>query len=140
VVAALVALVLGLAGCSDSPEYQPPAGALPAGTAQVSIGGQDVGTSDAVACTTIETVTTISTGEEAAGTTSAVDSAIEPTALFVKIRNLGGFTGNYWQDVDGEAEVDTAAGTFTITGRANGFATDKPSFRTAEDFEIKVAC
>lgn len=131
----------GLVGCSSSaPEYQPPAGALPSGAVQVTIGGQDLGTSYATTCQPIGTVTTISTGDDAAGTTSAVDSVDGLTAQYVQIRNLGGFTGNYWQGVDGEAEVKATGTTFVITGRANGFKTDNPSFRTTEDFELRVSC
>jgi hypothetical protein len=30
--------------------------------------------------------------------------------------------------------------TYTISGTADGFATDSPSFRKSGDFTIKVAC
>lgn len=30
--------------------------------------------------------------------------------------------------------------TYTVTGSADGFATDAPSFRTTGTFSIKVAC
>lgn len=141
VAAAAVMALGGVVGCASSaPEYRPPAGALPSGAVHVTIGGRDLGTSYAATCQPIGAVTTISTGDDAAGTTSALDSTDGLTAQYVQIRNLGGFTGNYWQGVDGEAEVSATGPTFIITGKANGFKTDQPSFRTAEDFKIKVSC
>lgn len=144
-VAVAAVILSGAVGCSDSaPEYQRPPTALPAATAQVSVGGQDVGTFSAVQCLTTQFVTTISTGDDASGTTSAVDAADGVTALFVKIRNLGGFTGDFWQGLDGRADADITGPMFTITGTATGYHTDSrvlgPNFLATENFEIKVSC
>jgi hypothetical protein len=38
----------------------------------------------------------------------------------VKIRNIAGFTGSAWQGGVGDAHVDLAKNTYTITGSASG--------------------
>ena len=62
------------------------------------------------------------------------------TAESVSINNLGGFTGSYNAGLGGNAEVTMAGSTYDITGTADGFATDNPSFRTGGTFAIKVSC
>ncbi|PRC56148.1 hypothetical protein C6A85_40090, partial [Mycobacterium sp. ITM-2017-0098] len=55
---------MALAGCSSQPpEYQPPPGALIAGTAQVTVNGQDAGTTDAVQCDSAGTLMIMKTGD-----------------------------------------------------------------------------
>jgi ipoprotein LpqH len=95
VAAGLVSAVV-LGGCSSPPPVALPAGSLPAGTAEVRINGTDAGTSHSVRCQTIGAVTAITTGDDSSGSASAIDSSEEPTVQFVRIRNLGGFTGSYW--------------------------------------------
>ena len=71
VVAAIA--VTAIAGCSsEPPEYKPGPGALVAGTAQVTINGQDTGTTDAVQCSSTGGLTIIDTGDQAAGVTAIV--------------------------------------------------------------------
>jgi lipoprotein LpqH len=68
------AAMLAAAGCSSQPpEYQPPPGALVAGTAQVTVNGQDTGTTDAVQCSSTGSLTTIETGDPASGVTAMYD-------------------------------------------------------------------
>jgi hypothetical protein len=71
----------------------------------------------------------------------------EPAAKFIPIengpvviRNLSGFSGGYWQNLQGEANVDVTGGTSLISGTAAGYQVDKPYARTAETFTIKVSC
>ena len=53
-----------LAGCSSPPpEYQPPPGALIAGTAHVTINGQDAGTTDSVQCDSAGPLMMMRTGD-----------------------------------------------------------------------------
>ncbi len=95
----------GVAGCSsEPPDYQPPPGALVAGTAQVTVNGQDTGTTDAVQCTSTGSLTTITTGDQASGVTAMVSNRDELTAESVAINNLGGFTGSYNAGLGGTAE------------------------------------
>lgn len=130
-----------VAGCSSSPpDYQPPEGQLVAGTAQVTVNGQDLGTTEAVQCTPAGTMTTITTGDATSGVSAVVTSTDALTVRDVGIRDLGGFTGSYNDGLGGEASVTMSGRTYDIRGTAMGFATDKPSFRTSGTFAIKVSC
>ncbi|MGV0794674.1 lipoprotein LpqH [Mycolicibacterium sp. XJ1819] len=132
-----------LTGCSSAPpEYQPAPGTLVSGTAQVTVNGQDTGVTDAVQCDSTGTLTTITTGDEAAGVTAMISNRDELVAESVTIRDLGGFTGSYNNGLGDTAasEVSMIGRTYDITGTADGFATDNPSFRTSGTFAIKVSC
>jgi lipoprotein LpqH len=133
--------MLAVAGCSsEPPEYQPPPDALVAGTAQVTVNGQDTGTTEAVQCTPAGTLTTITTGDQASGVTALVSNKDELTAETVSINNLGGFTGSYNAGLGGTAKVTMTGRTYDITGMADGFNTANPSFRASGTFAIKVSC
>lgn len=135
------AALAAVAGCSSSPpDYRPPAGQLVAGTAQVTVNGQDVGTTEAVQCTPAGTMTTISTGDAGSGVSAVVSNADALTVRAVGIRDLGGFTGSYNEGLGGKAAVTMSGRTYDITGTADGFATDNPSFRTSGTFAIRVSC
>jgi ipoprotein LpqH len=133
--------MLVAAGCSSQPpEYQPPPGALVAGTAQVTVNGQDTGTTDAVQCSSTGSLTTIETGDPVSGVTAMVSNRDELAAESVAINNLGGFTGSYNAGLGGTAKVTMTGRTYDITGTADGFDTANPSFRTSGTFAIKVSC
>lgn len=135
------AAVTAIAGCSsEPPDYQPPPGALVAGTAQVTINGQDTGTTDAVQCNSTGSLTTITTGDQASGVTAMISNQDQLAAESVAINNLGGFTGSYNAGLGGAAEVSMTGRTYNITGTADGFDTAKPSFRSSGTFAIKVSC
>jgi lipoprotein LpqH len=133
---------LALAGCSSEPAAAPvEPGTLVAGTAQVTVNGTDAGTSHAVQCSATGSLTTITTGDAASGVTAMVSNDSELTAETVSIKNVGGFTGSYNAGLGGTtAKVSMTGRTYDITGTADGFDTDKPSFRTNGTFAIKVSC
>ncbi|MGO9100174.1 MAG: lipoprotein LpqH [Mycobacterium sp.] len=137
-------VLVGIAGCSSSPPAAPPQpGASPPGTAQTTINDANTATTYAVRCTPAETLTTINTGDSAAGVTVMVDNEGNLDVRSVSIRNLGGFTGSYWEALQGNAEVSMIGKTYTITGVAEGFytdSTDSPSARKSVTFAIKVSC
>nr|WP_228768765.1 lipoprotein LpqH [Mycolicibacterium malmesburyense]CRL70788.1 hypothetical protein CPGR_01714 [Mycolicibacterium malmesburyense] len=138
-----VAIALGLAGCSSPPDYTPPKGELVAGTAQVTVNGQDAGTTDAVQCNTTGYLTTITTGDQASGVTAMVSNKEELAVESIGINNVGGFTGSYTAGVGDPteaADISMTGRTFDISGTAEGFNTDKPSFRAPGTFEIRVSC
>jgi lipoprotein LpqH len=140
VVFAAVAIA-ALAGCSSGPpELELAPGQLVAGTAQVTVNGESSGTTDAVQCTPAGTLTTIVTGDQTAGVTAMVSNKDALTAESVSINNLGGFTGSYNAGLGGEAKVTMSGRTYDITGTADGFKTDNPSFRASGTFAIKVSC
>lgn len=135
-------LVVGAtAGCSSPPpETKPAPGELVAGTAKVTINGKDTGTTEAVQCVPAGTMTTITTGDAASGVTAMVSKKDELVAESVSINNLAGFTGSYNRDLGGTAKVTMTGATYDISGTADGFNTDNPSFRTGGTFAIEVAC
>jgi ipoprotein LpqH len=133
--------LLAVAGCSSGPpNYQPAPGTLVAGTAQMTVNGQNIGTTEAVQCTPAGSLTTITTGDQASGITTLVSNKAELTAEAVDINNVGGFTGSYNAGLGGTAKVTMTGRTYDITGTADGFETANPSFRTNGTFAIKVAC
>ena len=138
VLAAVTALCV--AGCSSPPPAAPLPGTLVVGTAQVTVNDADAGTTDAVQCSVAGPLTTITTGDDQSGVTALVSNADGLTAESVSIRNLGGFTGSYNAGLGDEAQVTQKGRTYDISGTADGFQLDKPSFRTSGTFAIKVAC
>jgi lipoprotein LpqH len=134
-------LLVGAATACSSPAAAPPrAGTIPAGTADVTIDGRKLATSQAVGCTFIQSFITVTTGDGTTGTTTVVDNADGLAAKSVDIRDLGGFTGSYWQNLGGEATVAMTGRTFTITGSAEGFDSENASARIARPFSITASC
>jgi ipoprotein LpqH len=137
----LSAAALALAGCSSQPpEPALQKGELVAGTAKVTVNGQDIGTTEAVQCTAAGPLTTIATGDQTSGITTLVSNKDELTTEAVGINNVGGFTGSYNAGLGGTAKVTMTGRTYDITGTADGFDTANPSFRTSGTFTIKVSC
>jgi ipoprotein LpqH len=90
---AAAAATLAIGGCSSGPpDYQPAPGTLVAGTAQVTVNGQNIGTTEAVQCTPAGSLTTITTGDQASGISALISNKDELTAEAVGINNVGGFT------------------------------------------------
>ncbi|BCO38996.1 hypothetical protein MINTM001_01350 [Mycobacterium paraintracellulare] len=85
-------------------------------------------------------LTTVTTGDTAAGTKVFVSNQSALTAKSVVISDLGGFTGSYAEGLQGAADVSLHGYTYTIRGRADGFDTDNPSLKATGTFTIKVAC
>jgi hypothetical protein len=141
-VTALVAGATTVAtGCSSGPPRAPlPKGALVPGTAQITVNDNDLGQFQAVRCSPAGHLLTISTGNQGQGSTTVLSNADGLTAKSVTIRDLGGFTGSFNEGLGGSAEVSLDGGTYTVTGTADGFDTDKPSFRASGTFTIKAAC
>jgi ipoprotein LpqH len=115
-------------------------GTLVAGTAQATVNGQNIGTTEAVQCTPAGSLTTVITGDQASGVSALISNKDELTAEAVGINNVGGFTGSYNAGLGGTAKVTMTGRTYDITGTADGFDTANPSFRTSGTFAIKVAC
>lgn len=110
------------------------------GTAVVSIGGAEVATSRDVSCTPAGAVTTIVTGADGQGTTSAVDAEGGLVAKYVEIRDMGGFSGSFWEGVGDAPEVRLSGRTFILEGTAMGYRVGNPSARVAEKYRIRVGC
>ena len=135
-----IAVTAALAGCSDPAPATPPRAGLSAGTAEVTIDGTRVDTTHDISCSSDGSVTTINTGDDKSGTTSAVDTSEGVVVQFAQIRNLGGFTGGYRAQLDPAADVKVAGRSFLINGTANGFTDSNPSARISQTFSIRAAC
>ena len=131
---AAAVLVAGLAGCSS------PAPALGGTTAKVTIDGKDTGNPHAVRCSQTGWAWTIETPDKTKGFTAVLDTGDTISAKSVDFHDFGGFTGTYWGDKIGKAEVSGADGKYTITGSADGSFTDNPSNAVTTTFRIEASC
>ena len=134
-------LAAAVAACSSPPPPAPtPRGALVTGTAQVTLDDQALRTTKDVACETSLSLTNITIGKDPETITIQVDNSKGPTAESVAINNVGGFTGSYWQKLQGSANTSMVDQTYKITGTASGFHADNPSAVATENFTIDAAC
>jgi ipoprotein LpqH len=131
---AVAVLVAGLAGCSS----QPPA--LGGTTAKVTIDGKDTGNPHDVRCSQTGWAWTIETPDKAENFTAVIDTGDTVAVKSVDFRDFAGFTGSYWADKIGEAEVSGSGGKYTITGSADGSFTDNPSNAVTATFRIEADC
>jgi hypothetical protein len=138
IAAALIAA--GAAACSSSPTASPQPGALPAGTAKVTINDRALPATTVVKCAPIGSLTTITTGDTAAGVTALISNETGLSAKSISIKGLGGFTGSYMNGLDGNADVSMTGRTYMIRGNADGFDADNPTVRTTGTFAIQVSC
>ncbi len=59
---------------------------------------------------------------------------------WVKIRNIDGFTGSFWQGGVGDAHADVTNDAYTITGSAYGINSSSPNNVVTTDFKIIAEC
>ena len=59
---------------------------------------------------------------------------------WVKIRNVDGFTGSFWQGGVGEGRVDLSRNTYTITGSAYGISSSSPNKTVTSEFKLVAEC
>jgi ipoprotein LpqH len=69
-----------------------------------------------------------------------VSNANKLKAEFVRLQDLGGFTGSYERELQGEAAVTMTGPTYHIIGAALGFNDAQPTRLKAETFSIEVSC
>jgi hypothetical protein len=141
VVGAALVGVAGIAACSSQPSDTPQKpGTLPPNTAQVTINGKDTGTTNALNCGQVDWFTTIDTGNKAAGASTMIQTGDTITAKSVEIRDLGGFSGTYWEGNNGNADAGIDGNTYIVSGTINGFNTDNPTKPATATFKIKANC
>ncbi len=137
----VVAALLGMTACSSgAPRAASPPRALAPGTIDVAINGQTVNTPRHAGCTRVGSYTAVAAGEGDSRLRAVVNDAVGIKAVSVEITNVGGFTGSYLLNLQGDAEARVAGSTFQISGVANGYDTARPSFRATGDFRIQFAC
>jgi lipoprotein LpqH len=140
-VATAAMLLIGVtAGCSSDQAAPARPGVLPPGTAVLTVDGKDVGTTYSVRCESIDWTTRIHTDVQASGASAMVSNANKLKAEFVRLQDLGGFTGSYERELQGEAAVTMTGPTYHITGAALGFNHAQPTRLKAETFSIAVSC
>ena len=129
---ALVA-VAGVAGCAQ-------AQTTPAKPAHVTVDGASH-TARPPSCSQIQGYRTIDIvdrdGQVQAAVLLSGDRAIPQ---WVKIRNVNGFTGSFWEGGVGDAHVDLAKNVYTITGSAYGINSSNPNKVVTTDFKIVADC
>lgn len=59
---------------------------------------------------------------------------------WVKIRNVDGFTGSFWQGGVGDARADVTNQAYTIAGSAYGINSSNPDKVVTTDFKIVAEC
>ncbi|MGZ8803528.1 MAG: lipoprotein LpqH [Mycobacterium sp.] len=128
------AAILGVAGCST------PEPALGGTTAKVTIDGNDTGGAHAVRCHQSGWSWYIETPEKENGFTAVLETGGTVIPKSVDFRGFGGFTGTYWADNIGEAEVTGVDGKYTITGSADGNFIDDPMEDVTAKFRIEADC
>jgi len=139
VVPAIALVIGGVVGCSSGTASKPKSETLPSGTAQLTVGGTSAETTTAVHCSTVDSTTTITTGDAARGATVMVSNAGPQTVKFVRIRNLSGVTGDYNLGLEGDATIAMSDATYNITGAVFGYS-PTASAPTRQPFRIKVSC
>jgi Mycobacterium 19 kDa lipoprotein antigen len=132
-VAAAFVVVASVAGCAQ-------AQTTPRRAAHLTIGGASL-TARPAACSQIQSYRTIDIRDH--------DGQVEAVVLFsgyrvipqwVKIRNLDGFTGSFWEGGVGDARADVTNGAYTITGSAYGINSSNPNKVITTDFKIAAEC
>jgi len=138
---ATLLILMATAGCSSGPPaLRLPTGALAGGTAQVTVNGSNTGRIHDVACESIgKGLTRITIGSARTSTTLLLGADAQ-TPKAVTFNDVEGFTGSYWQDLQGSARLAMVDQTYTLTGTAVGLSAEQPHSRTMKDFTVKVAC
>lgn len=108
--------------------------------AHVTIDG-NTHTARPAACSQIQSYRTLDIDDEK-GHVEAVVSLSGSRAMpqWVKIRNVGGFTGSFWTGGVGDARADVANTAYTITGSAYGISSSNPNKTVITDFKITAEC
>jgi lipoprotein LpqH len=109
------------------------------GSAVVTVDGKDT-RMQTVKCSQLEWDRTIDIGGDLARVTVVVDERKQPlTTTSVRIKNVGGFTGEYSQGGNGDANMSFSGDKYQISGTANGFKTDNNEPASAA-FKISATC
>ncbi|BBN48210.1 MULTISPECIES: lipoprotein LpqH [Mycobacterium avium complex (MAC)] len=133
VVLVLTAVVAGMAGCSA-------AQTVPRKAARLTIDGA-THTTRPPSCRQDQMYRTINIPDHDGGVEAVVLlSGYRVMPQWVKIRNVDGFTGSYWQGGVGDAHVDLTNDAYTITGSAYGINSANPNKVVTTDFKIVAEC
>jgi hypothetical protein len=130
---AVAFVVASVAGCGSSPN-------APLAASHLTING-DTHTTRPAKCSQLQGYRTLDIRDQ--------DSQVEAVVLlsgfraipqWVKIRNVAGFTGSFWQGGVGDAHVDVNNDAYTITGSAYGISSSNPNKVITTDFKLTAEC
>jgi hypothetical protein len=126
-------VVAGVAGCAQ-------AQTTPLRAARLTIDGA-THTTRPPACSQLQSYRTIDIRDRD-GQVGAVVllSGHRAVPQWVKIRNIDGFTGSFWEGGVGSAHVDLSNSAYTITGSAYGINSSNPNKVITTDFKISAEC
>ena len=131
-VAVAFVVVAGVAGCSQ-------AQTTPLNAARLTIDGA-THTTRPPACSQLQSFRTIDIRDRDGQVEAVVLlSGYRAIPQWVKIRNIGGFTGSFWEGGVGSAHVDLSSA-YTITGSAYGINSSNPNKVITTDFKISAEC
>jgi hypothetical protein len=129
----LAAVVVSTAGCGSSQT-------TPRRAARLTIDG-DTHTTRPPACRQDQMYRTIDIPDHDGGVEAVVLlSGYRAMPQWVKIRNVDGFTGSFWQGGVGDAHGDLTNDVYTIAGSAYGINSSSPNKVVTTDFKIVAQC
>ncbi|OBH08828.1 MULTISPECIES: lipoprotein LpqH [unclassified Mycobacterium] len=132
VVLVLIAGV-GVAGCGAGPT-------VPRKAARLTIDGA-THTTRPPACSQNQQYRTIDIKDRDGGVEAVVlTSGYRVMPQWVKIRNVDGFTGSFWEGGVGDAHADVTNDAYTITGSAYGINSSNPDKVVTTEFKIIAEC
>ncbi|SPM26838.1 hypothetical protein MTAB308_313, partial [Mycobacterium terramassiliense] len=132
-IAFILIATTGIAGCGQ-------AQTMPRKAARVTIDGT-THTARPAACSQAQSYRTLDIGDENGHVEAVVVlSGYRVIPQWVKIRNVDGFTGSYWQGGVGDAHAEITNSAYTITGSAYGINNSNPNKTVTTDFKITAEC
>jgi len=132
-IAVILVAGAGTAGCGH-------AQTTPLKAARVTIDGSSH-TARPPACHQDQLYRTINISDRDGGVEAVVlISGYRAIPQWVKIRNVNGFTGSFWQGGVGDAQADVTNDAYTISGSAYGINSSSPDKTVTADFRITAEC
>jgi hypothetical protein len=93
------------------------------------------------ACSQLQSYRTLDIGDQNGHVEAVVMvSGYRAIPQWVKIRDIDGFTGSFWQGGVGDAHAEVANGAYTISGSAHGINSSNPNKVVTTDFKITAGC
>ncbi|OBF53055.1 hypothetical protein A5756_16390 [Mycobacterium sp. 852002-53434_SCH5985345] len=124
---------VGVAGCGQ-------AQTTPRKAARLTIDGA-THTTRPPACSQNQQYRTIDIKDRDGGVEAVVlTSGYRVMPQWVKIRNVDGFTGSFWNGGVGDARADVTNDAYTITGSAYGINSSNPDKVVTTEFKIIAEC
>ncbi|OJZ74268.1 hypothetical protein BRW65_09865 [Mycobacterium paraffinicum] len=129
----LVIAGVGLAGCGQ-------AQTTPRKAARLTIDGATHSTRPP-SCSQNQQYRTIDIKDHDGGVEAVVlTSGYRVMPQWVKIRNVDGFTGSFWEGGVGDAHAEVTNDAYTITGSAYGINSSNPNKVVTTEFKISAEC